>query len=249
MNKRDILFFLGGAVIGATLTAVGMKLYEKHQLEAIDATEWEMPVDDRDPENTEEVLGADLSALYPNEVHLDTTKLSATEREELVRKLNRYKSKAIEDLGMTLYEREELVRKLNKNKSQAIEDLGKVEIEEKAPLEHSDDDGASFDFDKEAEAKIAPKDAVYEIDYEEVSDHGNNFTADFTFFADGVLMNNDDETVAEINTLLPISLKNKDLYAIFEKNGYEEYCLRDSTTDTDYVISWSDESYKELYGE
>lgn len=223
MNKRDVLFFLGGAVIGATLTAVGMKLYEKHQLEAIDATEWEMPVDDRDPENTEEVLGADLSALYPNEVHLDTSKMDASEREELVRKLNKYKS-------------------------QAIEDLGKVEIEEKAPLEHSDDDGASFDFDKEAEAKIAPKDAVYEIDYEEVSDHGNNFTADFTFFADGVLMNNDDETVAELNTLLPISLKNKDLYAIFEKNGYEEYCLRDSTTDTDYVISWSDESYKELYG-
>lgn len=224
MNKRDILFFLGGAVIGATLTAVGMKLYEKHQLEAIDATEWEMPVDDRDPENTEEVLGADLSALYPNEVHLNTSKMDASEREELVRKLNKYKS-------------------------QAIEDLGKVEIEEKAPLEHSDDDGASFDFDKEAEAKIAPKDAVYEIDYEEVSDHGNNFTADFTFFADGVLMNNDDETVAELNTLLPISIKNKDLYAIFEKNGYEEYCLRDSTTDTDYVISWSDESYKELYGE
>lgn len=224
MNKRDILFFLGGAVIGATLTAVGMKLYEKHQLEAIDATEWEMPVDDRDPENTEEVLGADMSALYPKEVHLDTSKMDASEREELVRKLNKYKS-------------------------QAIEDLGKVEIEEKAPLEHSDDDGASFDFDKEAEAKIAPKDAVYEIDYEEVSDHGNNFTADFTFFADGVLMNNDDETVAELNTLLPISLKNKDLYAIFEKNGYEEYCLRDSTTDTDYVISWSDESYKELYGE
>ena len=182
-----------------------------------------MPVDDRDPEDTEEVLGADLSALYPNEVHLDTSKMDASEREELVRKLNKYKS-------------------------QAIEDLGKVEIEEKAPLEHSDDDGASFDFDKEAEAKIAPKDAVYEIDYEEVSDHGNNFTADFTFFADGVLMNNDDETVAELNTLLPISLKNKDLYAIFEKNGYEEYCLRDSTTDTDYVISWSDESYKELYG-
>lgn len=224
MNKRDILFFLGGAVIGATLTAVGMKLYEKHQLEAIDATEWKMPVDDRDPEDTEEVLGADLSALYPNEVHLDTSKMDASEREELVRKLNKYKS-------------------------QAIEDLGKVEIEEKAPLEHSDDDGASFDFDKEAEAKIAPKDAVYEIDYEEVSNHGNNFTADFTFFADGVLMNNDDETVAELNTLLPISLKNKDLYAIFEKNGYEEYCLRDSTTDTDYVISWSDESYKELYGE
>lgn len=224
MNKRDILFFLGGAVIGATLTAVGMKLYEKHQLEAIDATEWEMPVDDRDPENTEEVLGADMSVLYPKEVHLDTSKMDASEREELVRKLNKYKS-------------------------QAIEDLGKVEIEEKAPLEHSDDDGASFDFDKEAEAKIAPKDAVYEIDYEEVSDHGNNFTADFTFFADGVLMNNDDETVAELNTLLPISLKNKDLYAIFEKNGYEEYCLRDSTTDTDYVISWSDESYKELYGE
>jgi len=223
MNKRDVLFFLGGAVIGATLTAVGIKLYEKHQLDAIDATEWEMPVDDRDPENTEEVLGADLSALYPNEVHLDTSKMDASEREELVRKLNKYKS-------------------------QAIEDLGKVEIEEKAPLEHSDDDGASFDFDKEAEAKIAPKDAVYEIDYEEVSDHGNNFTADFTFFADGVLMNNDDETVAELNTLLPISLKNKDLYAIFEKNGYEEYCLRDSTTDTDYVISWSDESYKELYG-
>lgn len=223
MNKRDVLFFLGGAVIGATLTAVGIKLYEKHQLDAIDATEWEMPVDDRDPEDTEEVLGADLSALYPNEVHLDTSKMDASEREELVRKLNKYKS-------------------------QAIEDLGKVEIEEKAPLEHSDDDGASFDFDKEAEAKIAPKDAVYEIDYEEVSDHGNNFTADFTFFADGVLMNNDDETVAELNTLLPISLKNKDLYAIFEKNGYEEYCLRDSTTDTDYVISWSDESYKELYG-
>lgn len=224
MNKRDILFFLGGAIIGAALTAVGMKLYEKHQLEAIDATEWEMPVDDRDPENTEEVLGADMSALYPKEVHLDTSKMDASEREELVRKLNKYKS-------------------------QAIEDLGKVEIEEKAPLEHSDDDGASFDFDKEAEAKIAPKDAVYEIDYEEVSDHGNNFTADFTFFADGVLMNNDDETVAELNTLLPISLKNKDLYAIFEKNGYEEYCLRDSTTDTDYVISWSDESYKEQYGE
>ena len=223
MNKRDVIFFLGGAVIGATLTAVGIKLYEKHQLDAIDATEWEMPVDDRDPEDTEEVLGADLSALYPNEVHLDTSKMDASEREELVRKLNKYKS-------------------------QAIEDLGKVEIEEKAPLEHSDDDGASFDFDKEAEAKIAPKDAVYEIDYEEVSDHGNNFTADFTFFADGVLMNNDDETVAELNTLLPISLKNKDLYAIFEKNGYEEYCLRDSTTDTDYVISWSDESYKELYG-
>lgn len=223
MNKRDVIFFLGGAVIGATLTAVGIKLYEKHQLDAIDATEWEMPVDDRDPEDTEEVLGADLSALYPNEVHLDTLKMDASEREELVRKLNKYKS-------------------------QAIEDLGKVEIEEKAPLEHSDDDGASFDFDKEAEAKIAPKDAVYEIDYEEVSDHGNNFTADFTFFADGVLMNNDDETVAELNTLLPISLKNKDLYAIFEKNGYEEYCLRDSTTDTDYVISWSDESYKELYG-
>lgn len=223
MNKRDILFFLGGAVIGATLTAVGMKLYEKHQLEAIDATEWEMPVDDRDPENTEEVLGADLSDLYPNEVHLDTSKMDASEREELVRKLNKYKS-------------------------QAIEDLGKVEIEEKAPLEHSDEDGASFDFDKEAETKIASKDAVYEIDYEEVSDHGNNFTADFTFFADGVLMNNDDETVAELNTLLPISLKNKDLYAIFEKNGYEEYCLRDTTTDTDYVISWSDESYKELYG-
>lgn len=223
MNKRDILFFLGGAVIGATLTAVGMKLYEKHQLEAIDATEWEMPVDDRDPENTEEVLGADLSTLYPKEVHLDTSKMDASEREELVRKLNKYKS-------------------------QAIEDLGKVEIEEKAPLEHSDDDGASFDFDKEAEAKIASKDAVYEIDYEEVSDHGNNFTADFTFFADGVLMNNDDETVAELNTLLPIQIKNKDLYAIFEKNGYEEYCLRDSTTGTDYVISWSDESYKELYG-
>ena len=224
MNKRDVLFFLGGTVIGATLTAVGIKLYEKHQLDAIDATEWEMPVDDRDPENTEEVLGADLSALYPfNEVHLDASKMDASEREELVRKLNKYKS-------------------------QAIEDLGKVEIEEKAPLQHSDDDGASFDFDKEAEAKIAPKDAVYEIDYEEVSDHGNNFTADFTFFADGVLMNNDDETVAELNTLLPISLKNKDLYAIFEKNGYEEYCLRDSTTDTDYVISWSDESYKELYG-
>lgn len=223
MNKRDIMFFLGGAVIGATLTAVGIKLYEKHQLEAIDATEWEMPVDDRDPENTEEVLGADLSALYPKEVHLDTSKMDASEREELVRKLNKYKS-------------------------QAIEDLGKVEIEEKAPLEHSDEDGASFDFDKEAETKIASKDAVYEIDYEEVSDHGNNFTADFTFFADGVLMNNDDETVAELNTLLPISLKNKDLYAIFEKNGYEEYCLRDTTTDTDYVISWSDESYKELYG-
>ena len=223
MNKRDILFFMGGGIIGAILTAVGIKLYEKHQLEAIDATEWEMPVDDRDPENTEEVLGADLSALYSNEVHLDTSKIDASEREELVRKLNKYKS-------------------------QAIEDLSKVEIEEKAPLEHSDDDGASFDFDKEAEAKIAPKDAVYEIDYEEVSDHGNNFTADFTFFADGVLMNNDDETVAELNTLLPISLKNKDLYAIFEKNGYEEYCLRDSTTGTDYVISWSDESYKELYG-
>lgn len=224
MNKRDILFFLGGAIIGAILTAVGIKLYEKHQLEEIDSIEWEMPVDDRDPENTEEVLGADLRALYPNEVTANTTNLSATEREELVRKLNRYKSKAIEDLS-------------------------KVEIEEKAPLEHSDDDGAAFDFDKEAEAKIVPKDSVYEIDYAEVSDHGNNFTADFTFFADGVLMNNDDETVAELNTLLPISIKNKDLYAIFEKNGYEEYCLRDTTTDTDYVISWSDESYKELYGE
>ena len=123
MNKRDVIFFLGGAVIGATLTAVGIKLYEKHQLDAIDATEWEMPVDDRDPEDTEEVLGADLSALYPNEVHLDTSKMDASEREELVRKLNKYKS-------------------------QAIEDLGKVEIEEKAPLEHSDDDGASFDQDR-----------------------------------------------------------------------------------------------------
>lgn len=223
MNKRDVLFFLGGAIIGATLTAVGIKLYEKHQLEAVDSTEWEMPVDDRDPENTEEVLGADLRALYPDVANANTTNISASEREELVRKLNRYKSKAIEDLS-------------------------KVEIEEKAPLEHSDDDGAAFDFDKEGETKIAPKDAVYEIDYEEVSDHGNNFTADFTFFADGVLMNNDDETVAEIGNLLPISIKNKDLYAIFEKNGYEEYCLRDTTTDTDYVISWSDESYKELYG-
>ena len=131
----------------------------------------------------------------------------------------------------------------------AFEDLGRVEIEEKAPLEHSDDDGAAFDFDKEAEVKIAPKDAVQEIDYAEVSDNGNNFTEEYTFFADGVLMKDSDETVAEINHILQVSFKNKDLYAIFEKNGYDDYCLRDTTTDTDYVISWSDESYKEQYGE
>lgn len=222
MSKRDILFFLGGAVIGSALTALGMKLYEKHQLEAIDATEWEMPVDDRDFSEDEDDLSNTLKDT--TSVELKTADLSATEREELVRKLNAYKSKAFEDLA-------------------------RVEIEEKAPLEHSDDDGAAFDFDKEAEAKIAPKDAVQEIDYAEVSDHGNNFTEEYTFFADGVLMKDSDETLEEISHLLPVSFKNKDLYAIFEKNGYDDYCLRDTTTDTDYVISWSDDSYKELYGE
>lgn len=222
MNKRDVLFFLGGAVIGATLTAVGMKLYERHQLEAIDATEWEMPVDDRDFSEDEDDLSNTLKDTAT--VELKAADLSATEREELVRKLNAYKSKAFEDLS-------------------------RVEIEEKAPLEHSDDDGAAFDFDKEAEVKIAPRDAVQEIDYAEVSDHGNNFTEEYTFFADGVLMKDSDETVTEIHHILPVSFKNKDLYAIFEKNGYDDYCLRDTTTDTDYVISWSDESYKEQYGE
>ena len=220
MSKRDVLFFLGGFIIGSALTATAMKLYEKHKLETIDSTEWEMPTDDREDEQTEEFLGADLTQLYSEK---------AKENAQL--------------------EREELVKRLNQYKSKAIEDLSKVEIEEKAPLEHSDEDGASFDFDKEVEQKIVARDAIQEIDYEEVSDHGNNFTEEYTFFADGVLMKDADETIDEISHILPISITNKDLYAIFEKNGYEAYCLRDTTTDTDYIIEWSDDSYKELYGE
>lgn len=147
-------------------------------------------------------------------------------------------------------EREELVKRLANYKAAVMADLEKddneVKLEKDAPLIHSDEDGASANFD-EIETPIA-RDSIFEIEEGDVSDGGNNFTCFCTFFADGVLADEHDNPIGLKALINGIALDEKDLYAKFERNGYDDICIRDTNSGTDYVISWTDDSYKEVKG-
>lgn len=147
-------------------------------------------------------------------------------------------------------EREELVKRLANYKAAVMADLEKddneVKLEKDAPLIHSDEDGASVNFD-DIETPIA-RDSIFEIEEGDVSDGGNNFTCFCTFFADGVLADEHDNPIGLKALINGIALDEKDLYAKFERNGYDDICIRDTNSGTDYVISWTDDSYKEVKG-
>lgn len=213
--KKGILIFLGGALTGAGLYALGEYIYKKCKLEEIESVEWEMPEDDRDEEHAPEEIPSPI-------VIADHGRL---EREELVKRLANYKAAVMADLE---------------------KDDNEVKLEKDAPLIHSDEDGASADFD-EIETPIA-RDSIFEIEEGDVSDGGNNFTCFCTFFADGVLADEHDNPIGLKALINGIALDEKDLYAKFERNGYDDICIRDTNSGTDYVISWTDDSYKEVKG-
>ena len=208
--KKGILIFIGGMTTGAGLYALGEYIYKKCKLEEIESIEWEMPTDDRDEEHAPEEAPADI---------IDHGRL---EREELVKRLNNYKAKIMDEIG---------------------KDDAEVKMEKDAPLIHSDEDGASVNFD-EVEVPVS-RDSIFEIEEDDVSDGGNNFTCFCTFFADGVLADEHDNPIGLKALINGIALDENDLYAKFERNGYEDICIRDTNSGTDYVISWTDDSYKE----
>ena len=141
--KKGILIFLGGALTGAGLYALGEYIYKRCKLEEIESVEWEMPEDDRDAEHAPEEIPSPI-------VIADHGRL---EREELVKRLANYKAAVMADLE---------------------KDDNEVKLEKDAPLIHSDEDGASANFD-EIETPVA-RDSIFEIEEGDVSDGGNNFT-------------------------------------------------------------------------
>ena len=135
--KKGILIFAVGVATGAGLYALGEYIYKKCKLEEIESVEWEMPEDDREPEQApEEAPSAD--AFNRVSQAIDHGRL---EREELVKRLANYKAAVMADLE---------------------KDDNEIKLEKDAPLIHSDEDGASANFD-EIETPVA-RDSIFEIE-------------------------------------------------------------------------------------
>lgn len=136
-----------------------------------------------------------------------------------------------------------------------------------SPLIHSDEDGASYDFDdemKEINEEIEEQDMkrqekidkgyntnkncyfIYPDDY---TDDGLNDGIELVFCPDGVLVRVDDESVTKPEILFDGDIKFEDICRKFEMEGYDTIYVRKERNGIDYAIEWTDKSYKEAFGE
>ena len=136
-----------------------------------------------------------------------------------------------------------------------------------SPLIHSDEDGASYDFDdemKEINEEMEQQDMkkqeeadkgyntgkncyfIYPDDY---TDDGINDGIDLIFCSDGVLVRVEDESTANITALFDNDIKLDDIYRKFEMENYQTIYVRKERDGIDYAIEWTDQPYKEAFGE
>ena len=219
MNK--ILIFSIGFAAGLVSSAIIFKIIQKKREERL----IEDPFDDleKNVDPVEDAIKKQNDPFYKFEKHTNTAAEALKKEEEafksFTKKMNDYKD-IITNSG---YEGPVF----------APEDLGKL------PLTHSDEDGASFDFDN-----IQPDEQVYQIDVDEVGEEKNFQTKVLTYFSDHVLAD-EGMHILKIEDVCG----QLDLLEMFEMLGPTdpaEVYVRNRILSTDYIIEWSDDSYSDM---
>lgn len=181
--------------------------------------------------------------------------------QELLDELNREDNEKAEKM---------ITEEQNRKKEEIFEEIFS-DYESKAskysPLIHSDEDGASYDFDDEMEdinKEIEEQDMkkqeaidkgyntdrncyfIYPDDY---TDDGLNDGIELVFCSDGTLVRVEDESIANVAALFGGDIKLEDIYRKFEMESYQTIYVRKSRDGIDYAIEWTDQPYKEAFGE
>lgn len=107
-----------------------------------------------------------------------------------------------------------------------------------SPTLHSDDDGASYDFDEEEED-------IFPIAQEEWGEEPSLERQMLTYYSDHVLTDENENPLVIDDIIGP----NLDIIKLFESINIgeigDEIYIRNYKTGCDYAIQWSDESYSE----
>lgn len=180
-----------------------------------------------------------------------------TDYQQLLDELNREDNENAEKM---------ITEEQNRKKEEIFSDY-ELKASKYSPLIHSDEDGASYDFDDEMEGinkELEEQDMkkqekidkgyntnkncyfIYPDDY---TDDGLNDGIELVFCPDGVLVRVDDESIAKPDILFDGDIKIEDICRKFEMEGYNTIYVRKERDGIDYAIEWTDQSYKEAFGE
>lgn len=180
-----------------------------------------------------------------------------TDYQQLLDELNREDNEKAEKM---------ITEEQNRRKEEIFSDY-ESKASKYSPLIHSDEDGASYDFDDEMEdinKEIEEQDMkkqeaidkgyntdrncyfIYPDDY---TDDGLNDGIELVFCSDGTLVRIEDESIANVAALFGGDIKLEDIYRKFEMESYQTIYVRKSRDGIDYAIEWTDQSYKEAFGE
>lgn len=139
---------------------------------------------------------------------------------------------------------EEEAKKYHKGVKSAYEVIDE-EAERLEKIEEYDEDDEEEAVDDDKYANIDKK--YYFIDEEDVSNGGLYDYEEYVFCADGVLVKIDDESTYTIRDLFDSEIIPSEIYEAFTRNNYKDIYIRAANKSIDYVLTWTNQSYKEAY--
>lgn len=139
---------------------------------------------------------------------------------------------------------EEEAKKYHKGVKNAYEVIDE-EAERLEKIEEYDEDDEEEEEDDDKYANIDKK--YYFIDEEDVSNDGLFDYEEYVFCADGVLVKIDDESTYTIRDLFDSEIIPSEIYEAFTRNNYKDIYIRAANKSIDYVLTWTNQSYKEAY--